>query len=55
MKVWIFPTCQRHERKTRTVGKEGLSREKPVDTDHDLARDKAQPMLTTMEVASVGR
>ena len=29
--------------------KEGLSREKRVDTDHDLARDKAQPMLTMMD------
>ena len=30
---------------------EGLSREKPVDTDHDLARDKAQPMLTMMDLS----
>ena len=26
-------------------------REKPVDTDHDLARDKAQPMLTMMDLS----
>ena len=43
-------SLRRNEQKIRKVGKEGLSREKPVDTNHDLGRVRAQPMPTMMDL-----